>query len=121
MRKLRKMVASGSTPAHAAESESEPAPSPPAVPEPQLPEEREDEAPSILGLDARHSAFAQLLLSRPHWSRAELLDVAADMELMLDGTLEHINEAAFESFDLPLREGEDPLEVNVEVVKRLET
>ncbi len=103
------------------ESESEPAPSPPVVPEPQLPEEREDEAPSILGLDARHSAFAQLLLSRPHWSRAELLDVAADMELMLDGALEHINEAAFESFDLPLMEGEDPLEVNVEVVKRLET
>lgn len=75
---------------------------------------------SPLGLDESHSALVRLLLSRPQWTRAELEDAASDLDLMLDGALEQINEAAFDAFDEPLCEGDEPLEVNVELLERIE-
>ncbi len=66
-------------------------------------------------LDEAHSAFAHLLLSRPSWSRSELEDAASDLGLMLDGALERVNEASFDANDLPLTEGDDPLEISAEV------
>jgi uncharacterized tellurite resistance protein B-like protein len=79
-----------------------------------LAEEREGamHEPGLVGLDLGHSAFLRLLLSRPSWSKQDLADAASDMELMLEGTLERINEAFFDRFDEALTEGEDPLEVN---------
>lgn len=68
------------------------------------------------GLDGEHAAFLKLLLTRPSWSRAELEDVAADRDLMLDGALERINEAAFDAYDEALVDGEDPVEVKSELV-----
>jgi tellurite resistance protein len=69
----------------------------------------------LLALDGQHTAFANMLLQRESWSRSEAADVAADLGLMLDGALERVNEAAFEHHDMPLVEGDDPLEVNREI------
>ena len=92
-----------------------------SVPEPEIEAEEEIEVPkSILGLDEPHTALARMLLSRPQWSREELLDVAADLDLMLDGAIEHINEAAFEAHDIPFTEGDDPIEVNAEVLEKID-
>lgn len=74
----------------------------------------------LLGLDEAHSALARLLLSRPEWSREELLDAAADLDLMLDGALEHINEAAFDRHDMALAEGDDPVTINPEILEAIE-
>ena len=74
----------------------------------------------LLGLDEAHSSFVRMLLSRPQWSRAELLDVAGDLDLMLDGALEHINEASFDRYDTALTEGDDPVEVQADVMEKLE-
>jgi uncharacterized tellurite resistance protein B-like protein len=68
-------------------------------------------APTLLGLDTAHSAFLRLLLTRPSWSRAELEDMAADMELMLDGALERVNEAALDTQERAVAEGDDPIEI----------
>ena len=73
-----------------------------------------------MGLDEAHTAMVRLMLSRPEWSREELLDVAADLELMLDGALEHINEAAFDTRGMALFEGEDPVTVNTEILEKVE-
>jgi hypothetical protein len=62
-----------------------------------------------------------MLLSRPRWSREELVDIAADLELMLDGALEHVNEACLDASGMPLTEGEDPVEVNAEVLRTIES
>jgi tellurite resistance protein len=97
------------------EADSTPAPAAPA-PEPEL----EDEADAPLGLDEDHSTLLRLLLSRPEWTRAELEDAAADLGLMLDGAMEQINEAAFEAFDEPLFEGEDPISVNTKLLEKIE-
>jgi hypothetical protein len=68
------------------------------------------------GLSPEFSGFLRLLATRPEWSRAELEELAADRSLMLDGALEHINEAAFDRFDQPFTEGDDPLEINQELI-----
>ena len=73
----------------------------------------------LLGLDLQHSQFARLLLSRPRWSRAELADAAADMELMLDGALERINDAAIERFEQPLADGGDPVDIDHTIMEQV--
>lgn len=94
----------------------------PATPasEPEVEVELEGRADPLLGLDESHAALLRLLLSRPQWSRAELEDTAADLELMLDGALEQINEAAFDAFDELLIEGDDPISVNIDLVENIE-
>jgi hypothetical protein len=60
------------------------------------------------------------MLSRPSWTRHELEDAAADLDLMLDGALEQINEAALDAFDVAFCEGTDPVEINLDLLERLE-
>lgn len=73
----------------------------------------------LLGLDETHAAFARLLLTRREWTRDELTDAASDLDLMLDGALEQLNDASFEKLDLPFTEGEDPVTVNHEVLEKI--
>ncbi len=75
---------------------------------------------TLMGLDVAHTAFARMLLSRPSWTSSELEGIAADLELMLSGALERINDASFDAYGLPFIEGEDPAEVNIEVLEKLE-
>jgi tellurite resistance protein len=91
-----------------------------APPAPASEPELEDKANAPLSLDEDHSTLLRLLLSRPEWTRAELEDAAADLDLMLDGAMEQINEAAFEAFDEPLFEGEDPISVNTKLLEKTE-
>ncbi len=79
--------------------------------EPAQPQE-----PLLLGLDMRDSALVRTLLTRAHWARVELEELAADRGLMLDGALERLNDAAFEKFDKPLMEGTDPIDINPAIV-----
>jgi tellurite resistance protein len=94
----------------------------PVVPAP--PAEEDDDptqAPEGLwGLDEDHSSLARLLLTRPTWARSELEDAASDLNLMLDGALERINEACLDTNDIPLTEGDDPLEVSAEIMEIVE-
>ncbi|GFZ71441.1 hypothetical protein PSE10C_21830 [Pseudomonas amygdali pv. eriobotryae] len=71
------------------------------------------------GLDAGHSTFLRLLVSRNQWSRRELEIATAEMALMLDGALEQINDMAFELFDMPVSEGDDPIEINPDILSEL--
>ena len=81
--------------------------------------ENDQQEDAFLGLDQEHAGFARLLISRPLWSRADLSDAASDLDLMLDGALEKINEAVLEKFDMPITEGDDPVEINGEAVERI--
>jgi uncharacterized tellurite resistance protein B-like protein len=75
--------------------------------------------PRLLGLDGEHSAFLRVLLTRHSWSRAELNDIAADMEMMLDGALERVNEAALDKFDARIAEGDDPIEISQDLMENV--
>ncbi|MCO8310839.1 TerB N-terminal domain-containing protein [Pseudomonas mandelii] len=93
------------------------------IEEAEQPVENAESAPEpsadVAGLDLEHSAFLRLLISRPEWSRSELEAAASDMELMLDGALEQINDMAFERFDMPVTEGDDPVEINTDILEEL--
>ncbi|NIK38876.1 putative tellurite resistance protein B-like protein [Xanthomonas arboricola] len=87
---------------------------------PILPSQEPAATPGMLGLDEAHSALLRLMLSRPNWTRSELEDSASDLELMLDGALEHINDASFDAYDIPFSEGDDPVEINPEFIEKIE-
>jgi uncharacterized tellurite resistance protein B-like protein len=75
----------------------------------------------LLGLDQAHSTLARRMLARQEWSREDLLQMAAELDLMLDGALEHINDAAFDAYDMPFVENDDPVVLNAEVLGMLIT
>ena len=75
---------------------------------------------SIAGLDSESFAFMRVLASKLIWAREELERLAADHNLMLDGTLDRINDASFDHFGGPFFEGDDPIEIDPEIVDRLE-
>ncbi|MEA9731862.1 TerB N-terminal domain-containing protein [Xanthomonas campestris] len=87
---------------------------------PILPSQEPAATSGLLGLDEAHSALLLLMLSRPNWTRSELEDGASDLELMLDGALEHINDASFDAYDIPFSEGDDPVEINPEFIEKIE-
>ncbi len=76
----------------------------------------EDMDAPLLNLDTEHAGLLQVLLQRVQWNRAELEEVCSDRGLMLDGAIERINEAAFLRFDTALIEGEDPLDINCDLM-----
>lgn len=92
---------------------------PEPVPEPEPQEAETIAADSVMGLDAEHTALVRLLCTRPEWPRDELEELAQDRGILLDGALEHINEAAFDTLEQPFCEGDDPVEINQEVVKEI--
>ncbi len=73
----------------------------------------------VTGLDATHTTFLRSLSRQILWSREDLAQLAQQADLLLDGALEVINEAAFERCDEPLTEGEDPIELNPDVLQVL--
>ena len=68
-------------------------------------------------LDWAHSELVRSLSHRPLWPRSEIEALAGELGLMPAGAIEVINEAAFESCGEPLVEGDDPLEMNEDVLK----
>ena len=74
--------------------------------------------PTLLDLDVPHADLLTILLGRAQWTRAEFEEVCTDKGLMPDGAIERINDAAFTKFNQAIVEGEDPLEIGVELVNQ---
>lgn len=90
----------------------------PGATQPSVPVASESEAP-IAGLDPEAFTFMQVLASKLVWAREELEKLAADHSLMLDGTLDSINDASYDHFGGPFFEGDDPIEINTEFAKEI--
>ncbi len=70
-------------------------------------------AASVGDLDAAHSALVLALVERDTWTRGELEELAAAWQLMPDGAIDRINEAALDITDeLLLEEDEDVFTIN---------
>lgn len=68
-------------------------------------------------LDFDHSTLLRILLTQREWSRTQFEGFCTEKHLMPDGALEIINSASQDEFDCSLIEGDDPIEVNVELVE----
>ncbi|MEM8505461.1 MAG: tellurite resistance TerB C-terminal domain-containing protein [Cyanobacteria bacterium P01_D01_bin.1] len=80
------------------------------------------ESPKLLHdmpLDSNHFQLLHLISQRKLWHRTELESKANDLGLLLDGALETINDVAFDFFDEAATDGEDPIEVDIEIVEPL--
>jgi uncharacterized tellurite resistance protein B-like protein len=73
----------------------------------------------LRGLTGAHAALVRDLAEQASWSRAEVEALAAQYELLVDGALEVINNAAFEHWDAPFSEGDDPVEIDEQVAKEM--
>jgi uncharacterized tellurite resistance protein B-like protein len=78
--------------------------------------EQDEESGALTG-DLR--TFASALAERESWAREEVEELAARHEVMIDGALEAVNEAAFETCGAPLSEGDEPIEIDLEVAKEM--
>jgi uncharacterized tellurite resistance protein B-like protein len=74
---------------------------------------------AILGLDSLHSQLLLTIAQQTIWYREVLEAKADELGLMLDGALEVINELAFDTCDDPLTGGDDPIEIDTDVLEQL--
>jgi tellurite resistance protein len=75
--------------------------------------EKED---TLLGLDSEHAGLLKTLLSKSEWTRSEAEQLCSKRGLMIDGAFERINDAAFDRFDSAILEGDDPIDVNCDLI-----
>ncbi len=93
-----------------AESESQPT-------EPERPAQGGSFASA--GLDEETLAFVRSLVVKSQWTRQELEQLVAGSDLMVDGTLDMINDVSFDLYGEPFSEGDDPLVINGEIAKEI--
>lgn len=70
---------------------------------------------------AAHTSLLLRLAERSEWSRVEFEAMAAEYELMPEGAIDALNEAAFEHTGAPVLEGDDPIQVDTAAAKELVT
>lgn len=78
------------------------------------------DGPYLPGLDQALCGFLKFLMQKPEWARTDLLDAASQMQIMLDGALERINEASLDFSGEPLIEGDDPIFVQQNILESTE-
>lgn len=66
-------------------------------------------------------AFFDFLITRAVWDRVVVEAKSRELNLMLEGVLEALNELCFDTYDAPLFEGDDPLELSFEILNKLNT
>ncbi len=75
---------------------------------------------TVAGLDARHTSLLRALAGRSELSGAEFEKLAEHLDLLADGAYETLNEAAFDGTDRPLLEGDDPVELDLDVLMEMQ-
>lgn len=87
------------------------------VPPPQsAPVEREPDIGPVTGLDLPHSGLLRALAKKNRWTRAEFEVLAAAWGVLPDGAVDVLNDAAYETAGDPVVDGEDPIEINNDVL-----
>ena len=88
------------------------------------PEEPESASASLMeagGLDSAHSQLYRSLVEKEQWSRKEATELCGNLNLMLGGALEVINDWSYAVVDAPvLDDTDDDIWVDLEIAKELE-
>ncbi|MGH7286095.1 MAG: TerB N-terminal domain-containing protein [Polyangiaceae bacterium] len=76
--------------------------------------------PEAVGsLSPQLASFARRLAAQAIWPRSELLDIARSLELMPDGALEKLNEAALDAGQDEFAYGDDPVSINQSILEEI--
>ena len=74
---------------------------------------------SVAGLDPPHSVLLRMLTQDASWARADLEAACARLDLMPEGALDTLNEAALDLTGDLLTEDDDPVHVNLDVAQEM--
>ncbi|MGU3415732.1 TerB N-terminal domain-containing protein [Enterobacteriaceae bacterium C34A] len=89
--------------------------------EPEEPESAPASSTEAGGLDSAHSQLYRILLEKEQWSRKEATELCGNLNLMLGGALEVINDWSYAVVDAPvLDDADDDIWVDQEIAKELE-
>ena len=75
--------------------------------------------PQITGLDVAHTRFYEKLIDKEKWSSEEVNEICKELNLMVDGAIEVINDWAFDNVDAPLIEGGSVFYIDLEVAQEI--
>ncbi|MCP4655003.1 MAG: hypothetical protein GY856_06245 [bacterium] len=75
----------------------------------------------LMGLDPAHSELLRRLSRQSAWDRTAVGELAASLDLMPEGALEVINEAAVATVGGPILEGDDIVEIDPELLSEILT
>ena len=78
-----------------------------------------DAAKDISGLDRAHSQLFEQLCTQVQWSRHEVAKICTDLNLMIDGAIETINDWAFDLVDAPVLEDDGEIYIDEEIVTEI--
>jgi uncharacterized tellurite resistance protein B-like protein len=88
-----------------------------------VPQGRAEPTPAVPGLAAdvqtRERELLRALGERAEWSRVEFERLAERLQVMPDGALERLNEAALDRFGTPVCEGADPIVIDATLVREM--
>lgn len=73
----------------------------------------------INGLDQAHSQLFEKLCTQAQWSRNEVARICGDLNLMIDGAIETINDWAFDLVDAPVIEDDGEIYIDEEIVEEI--
>ena len=73
----------------------------------------------INGLDQAHSQLYEKLCTQAQWSRNEVAKLCGDLNLMIDGAIETINDWAFDLVDAPVVEDDGEIYIDEEIVEEI--
>lgn len=73
----------------------------------------------INGLDQAHSQLYEKLCTQARWSRNEVAKICGDLNLMVDGAIETINDWAFDLVDAPVIEDDGEIYIDEEIVEEI--
>jgi len=71
------------------------------------------------GLDSAHKTLYQKLIEKEEWAREELHSLCESISLMIDGSIETINDWAFEHVDAPLIEEGEVIYVDLDLAEEI--
>lgn len=73
----------------------------------------------VAGLDVEHSALLRQLSKRASWALSEVEALCSELRLLAGGAIEVLNEVAYALTDAPVLEGDDPLEIDINVAREM--
>lgn len=75
--------------------------------------------PRDVGLDRAHQDLFNRLLNREKWPRNEVHELCCNLNLMIDGAIETINDWAYEKVDAPVLEDNGEIYVDLDIYEEL--
>ena len=75
--------------------------------------------PQVTGLDEAHTRFFEKLTCKEKWSSEEVEDICKELNLMVDGAIEVINDWTYDNVDAPLIDDGSVIYIDLEVAQEI--